>query len=94
MSIRTGTWIRILATLLLLAATSLGGTTVPGVAKGATGCSFTPDSSPTSTTCLSGGDGCYDCLYTTRYGWYECWENGDGSFIAGCSPWSPENENP
>ena len=92
MSVRTGTRIRLLATLLLLAATALSGKAASIVDKNATGCSLYPDSSPSNNGCRPGGDGCYDCLYSNQYGWYECYENLDGSIIGACNPWSPDQD--
>ncbi len=92
MNVRTGTRIRLLVTLLLLAATALSGKAASIVDKNATGCSFCSDCRPTGTGCAPGGDGCYDCLYSNQYGWYECYENLDGSVIAGCNPWSPDQD--
>lgn len=79
---------RTLAGALLLAALALTFTAAaPRLSnqKNA-GCSLVdyPDGSsttPSSLGCVSGGGGCYDCLYTEPgvYGYTECYENPDGT---------------
>jgi hypothetical protein len=94
MNLKTGTKIRILAASLLLAATALGGMSGPSPVKNATGCSRSDHGGlPTAGGCEYGGDGCYDCIYSDRYGYKRCYEYPDGS-IAGCEPWSPDMDDP
>jgi hypothetical protein len=88
MNITTGTRTRILAVLLLLVATTLGGMTEPRVAKNATGCSLEDESRPSPRGCLDGSGGCYDCLYSSGGGIIECWETPGGD-IGGCQPFDP-----
>jgi hypothetical protein len=87
MNVRTGTKLRILATLLLVvAATALGGSTGPGTPKNAVGCSLIDSTyMATDGSCQYGGDGCWECQHSTGGGTFTCWENSDGT-IGGCSP--------
>jgi len=86
MRMKTSTTIRLCATALLLAATSLGGlTTTPGQVKDAVGCSLSVGR-PSRGACSGGSEmECYECYY--NYGSVElvCYESTDGS-ISYCSP--------
>lgn len=89
---KTGTKIRTLVTLLLLAASpSLRGTPQPVPTKNV-GCTRANDlrGNPTQNGCGEGGDGCYDCLYTSGAGGLiECWESPDG-LTSYCAPDNPD----
>jgi hypothetical protein len=87
MPIKTATRIRILASLLPLAATALSGWTGPIAPKNATVCSIMDRYGQASyDSCLSGGgDGCWECQHSSPDGVYTCWENADGT-IGGCEP--------
>jgi hypothetical protein len=87
MNVKTGTKLRILATLLLVVvATALGGSTGPGSPKNAVGCSLIDSTGAAmDDTCGSGGDGCWECGHSTGGGTFTCWENADGT-IGGCLP--------
>jgi hypothetical protein len=86
--VKLGTKVRILAALLLLAAAALSGTSAPGLTKNATGCwRSETGGSPGLSGCQGGGDGCYVCLHSDRYGIYHCFESPDGEIIY-CAPGS------
>ena len=92
MSVRTGTKTRIAVLFLLLAATALASLAGPAPFKNATGCSFVDGTFPTPGGCVTGSGGCYECIHSDQYGYKKCYEWPAGE-IAGCSPWSPENND-
>ncbi len=94
MILRAGTKVRILATLLLLTATALGGTPSPPGTKNNVGCSLeTTEGRPARKECVDGVDSCYDCLYSDAAGIVECWETADG-LSSYCVPYNPDDGNP
>lgn len=85
MPLTRGTKIRILAVLLLSAATALSGRAQPYGTKNATGCSLEDESRPSARGCIAGAAECYDCLHSDSAGIVECYEYPSGE-IAGCEP--------
>jgi hypothetical protein len=86
MSLKTGTKLRLLAALLLLTSTTLGGRTVPLPAKDAAGCSLeSTDGGPGRGGCGDGQGGCYHCFRNDGGDLSECWESADG-LTAFCEP--------
>lgn len=95
MNVKTGTKVRILLCLLLLAATALGGLTGRAATKNAAGCSFLGGFASIG-GCEYGSGSCYDCLYSDSQGYIRCWESPDGwgGWLVYCGGWSPENQIP
>jgi hypothetical protein len=90
MGLKTGTKLRIVATLFLMAATTLGGATSPPSPKNAVGCSLVDSEDyATQDGCAYGGYGCFRCGHSTGGGTFTCWENSDGT-IGGCNPDGPD----
>jgi hypothetical protein len=77
---------RILAAILLSAATALTSLSAHPPEKNATGCWLSQNGgNPTYDGCGGGGDSCYICLHSDRYGIYHCYESPSGEIIY-CSP--------
>ena len=86
----------VLAALMLLAATALG---KPGSVqvKNNEGCSWDYNGGSSSQNgCVSGGDGCWDCIYSSQYGYMICFESPDGwgGWVIHCRGWSPDEQMP